>query len=98
MAKINSKSVWFGFLVVQTKQSLLDNLQSLEAQRDADLFETHRKAVIIGREIGELRVLRYIEPFASNERNKQFRDYFKFDELNKKYPINPLLEKPHGKE
>jgi hypothetical protein len=64
--------------------------------RDAELIRD--KYIKIGRDIGILEVLRYNQKSLSAAKFQESAQHFDFEGLDAKYPYNPLLENPHGKE
>ncbi len=60
----------------------------------SELQAVRRGALINGKEIGILEVLRYNQHSLSPAKFKESAIHFDFVALEHKYPLNPLLERP----
>ena len=63
----------------------------------AELQQARRDALLNGKEIGMLAVLRYNRETLSPAKFKESAIEFDFVALDHKYPLNPLLEKSYEK-
>jgi hypothetical protein len=63
----------------------------------AEMQHVRRDALLNGKEIGMLAVLRYNRDTLSPAKFKESSIEFDFAGLDAKYPHNPLLEKPYEK-
>lgn len=77
------------FGVVIARQSIVN------ADAEKIHMDARRKYLVIGREIERVELLRYTRGRLSDAKWREFADHFNFDELDKKYPVNPLLVNPH---
>lgn len=76
--------------ILTTKKKYAQELNKL---RNAE----RQKHLIAGKEIGILQVLRFNQQSLSEAKFKESANFFNFEELDRKYPFNPVLEKKHEK-
>jgi hypothetical protein len=76
-------------------RKLLLKLTGYSLLSRAELQAFRRDALLSGKEIGILTVLRYNQQTLSPAKFKESAKKFDFEALDSKYQFNPLLEKPH---
>lgn len=71
-----------------------------QIDRDAEIIvlESRMHHLRIGREIERVEILRELRDNLSAPKWKEIADYYGFQALDEKYPINPLLEKRDGQQ
>lgn len=78
-----------------TKYAGINILTRAETRQLCELKRS--EGIKIGTDIGKLQVLRYNRQTLSPPKFKESAREFNFDQLDAKYPENPLLEQPHAK-
>jgi hypothetical protein len=76
-------------------RKLLLKLTGYSILSKSELQRARRESLLNGKEIGILSVLRYNRHTLSPAKFKESAIEFDFDGLDKKYPFNPLIEKPY---